>query len=263
VSDNLHVKVTGSGDKRLILLHGLFGSAKNLGQLARAFKEGYTVYSVDLPDHGRSTWLPAASVAAYAEIVGQWLIHEGIGQVRVIGHSLGGKVAMKLALEYPTLIEKLVVLDIAPIAYSSRHDAVFAGLNAVVKAGVQTRAEAKQILEPLLEEPRVADFLLTSAEITDRGVIDWRFNLAGIQAGYDKILGGIAEDFGGAPVYERDMLVIRGELSDYVVDDSGTQFRPWFPSVNVTTVRGTGHWLHQEKSSEVYEVACQFFDRID
>lgn len=128
---------------------------------------------------------------------------------------------------------------------------------------MQTRAEAKQILEPLLEEPRVADFLLTSAEMTDRGVIDWRFNLAGIQAGYDKILGGILDKADGVSTYEREILVIRGELSDYVVDDSGTQFQPWFPSVNVTTVRGAGHWLHQEKSSEVYEAACQFFDRID
>ena len=98
MAQNLNVKVTGSGEKRLVLLHGLFGSANNLGQLARAFKEDYVVYSVDLPDHGKSPWLPEASVQVYAQALAAWLAENEIGQSRVIGHSLGGKVAMQSVL---------------------------------------------------------------------------------------------------------------------------------------------------------------------
>ena len=106
MAENLNVKVTGSGDKRLVLLHGLFGSANNLGQLARAFKEDYVVYSVDLPDHGKSPWLSEASVQVYAQALAAWLAENEIGQSRVIGHSLGGKVAMQLALD-PLLSKSL------------------------------------------------------------------------------------------------------------------------------------------------------------
>ena len=122
MSDNLHVKVTGNGDKRLILLHGLFGSAKNLGQLARAFKEGYTVYSVDLPDHGRSTWLPAASVAAYAEIVGQWLIYEGIGQAL---KSVGFKLLISAKIRSLILSDKFLAIVLEASSDHIKTDAPF------------------------------------------------------------------------------------------------------------------------------------------
>ena len=128
MAENLHVKVSGEGEANLVLLHGLFGSANNLGQLARAFKGDHRVLSVDLPDHGKSAWLSSSSVETYSESVAQWLIENGIEHCKVIGHSLGGKVAMQLALDHPSLVERLVVLDIAPVAYPSRHDDVFNAL---------------------------------------------------------------------------------------------------------------------------------------
>ena len=260
MAENLNVKVSGEGCSHLVLLHGLFGSANNLGQLARAFKGEYRVLSVDLPDHGRSSWLAAPSVEAYAEVVATWLIDNGIEQSKVIGHSLGGKVAMQLALDYPLLVERLVILDISPLSYPSRHDNVFSALRAVLAAGVTSRGEAKSVMEPLLDEPRFADFLLTSAQLSNDGTIEWRFNLEGLQAGYKNILAAIAptRDTGG--MFPGSVLVLRGELSDYVTNNSQDAFLSFFSHVDVVTVLGAGHWLHQEEAAFVHKAVRYFFD---
>ena len=262
MAENLHVKVSGEGASNLVLLHGLFGSANNLGQLARAFKEDHRVFSVDLPDHGRSLWMSSASVEAYSEAVATWLRNNDIKQCRVIGHSLGGKVAMQLALDYPSLVERLVVLDIAPVSYPSRHDNVFSALRAVLAKKVSSREEAKTVITPLLDEPRVADFLLTNARLGEFGTIEWRFNLEGLQSGYVKILGAISPADGVNGVFSRPLLVLRGELSDYVFDDSGDDFSSFFSEVDVVTARGAGHWLHQEEADVVQKAVRQFFDAI-
>lgn len=260
MAENLHVKVSGEGASNLVLLHGLFGSANNLGQLARAFKEDHRVFSVDLPDHGRSLWMSSASIEAYAESVARWLIDNEIEQCRLVGHSLGGKVAMQLALDYPSLVERLVVLDIAPVSYPSRHDNVFSALRAVLAEQVTSRAEAKVVLTSLLDEPRVADFLLTSARVGEDGSIEWRFNLEGLQSGYVKILGAVSPADGVAEVFSGPLLVLRGELSDYVSDDHVAQFSLLFSEVDVVTVSGAGHWLHQEEADIVQKAVRQFFD---
>lgn len=263
MAENLHVKVSGEGEANLVVLHGLFGSANNLGQLARAFKGDHRVLSVDLPDHGKSAWLSSASVEAYSESVAQWLIENSIEHCKLIGHSLGGKVAMQLALDHPSLVERLVVLDIAPVAYPSRHDNVFNALRAVMAEKVSSRGEAKAVMAPLLDEPRVADFLLTSARTGDDGTIEWRFNLEGLHAGYEKILGALSPKKTDAAVFSRPVLVVRGELSDYVVDESGSEFAPFFSQVDVVTVRGAGHWLHQERAEDVQKAVRHFFDTIN
>lgn len=206
--------------------------------------------------------MPSASIEAYAESVARWLIDNDIEQCRVLGHSLGGKVAMQLALDYPSLVERLVVLDIAPVSYPSRHDNVFSALRAVLAERVTSRAEAKVVLTSLLDEPRVADFLLTSARVGEDGSIEWRFNLEGLQSAYKKILGAISPTDGVNGVFSRPLLVLRGELSDYVFDDSGDEFSSFFSEVDVVTVRGAGHWLHQEEADVVQKAVRQFFDAI-
>lgn len=260
VAEDLHVKVSGEGESNLVLLHGLFGSANNLGQLARAFKSEYRVLSVDLPDHGRSAWLAEASVETYADVIANWLTKNGVTQTMLVGHSLGGKVAMQLALDYPSLVEKLVVLDIAPVSYSSRHDNVFNALRTVLAQRVSSRTEAKLLMEPLLDEPRVADFLLTNAKVNAEGVIDWRFNLEGLQASYSKFLRAIKPSRRNELPFSGPTLVLRGALSDYVTDRGGAEFLSLFPQVDMVTARGAGHWLHQEEAEFVEKAMRQFFD---
>ena len=135
---------------------------------------------------------------------------------------------MQLALDYPSLVERLVVLDIAPVSYPSRHDNVFSALRAVLAEQVTSRLEAKAVMTPILDEPRVADFLLISAQVGEDGSIEWRFNLEGLQSGYANLLGAISPKNEVAVVFSRPMLVLRGELSGYVSDESEMSFPRFF-----------------------------------
>ena len=144
MADQLHVKTAGEGDVDVVLLHGLFGSGNNVGQLARGLRDDCRVHTIDLPDHGRSAWLPSASIQAYAHSVASWLDERKLSECFVVGHSLGGKVAMQLAVNRPDLIAGLVVLDISPVAYTvRRHDHIFEALRTATASRPQTRAEAR------------------------------------------------------------------------------------------------------------------------
>jgi len=259
VAEQLHVKTSGEGDSNVVLLHGLFGSGNNLGQIARGLKEEHRVHSVDLPDHGRSDWLPHASIQGYAHCVAAWMDDQQLTNSCVIGHSLGGKVAMQLAVNRPELIKRIVILDISPMAYTvRRHDQIFAGLNAVKATGVKTRADARDILLAHIDEPSVADFLLTSAYAADSGLIDWRFNLVQLEADYRHMLSGIeVQEARGLPC-QIPSLVIRGADSAYVPKTTKQDFAHLFGALSVVTVKNAGHWLHQEQTETVLSIIGRF-----
>jgi len=246
VSEGLQVRVTGEGDKPLLLLHGLFGSGQNLGQLARGLADSFTVYSVDLPDHGRSPWSEECSIDSYADTLIEWLTNTIAEPVYLVGHSLGGKVAMAIARQRPALVAKLVILDIASVDYPNRHDNVFRALRAVEQANLASRSEARELMTTILDEPRIADFLLTNAVVDPAG-LRWRFNLNGIQSGYPNFLvaGDYPHGFGGAT------LLMRGAQSDYVSDESIEKMKGLFPLLSAITIDDAGHWLHQEQTEAV------------
>ena len=259
MAEQLHVKTSGEGDFNVVLLHGLFGSGNNLGQIARGLKEDFRVHSVDLPDHGRSDWLPHASIQGYARCVAAWMDHHQLTNSCVIGHSLGGKVAMQLAVNRPELIHRLVILDISPMTYTvRRHDHIFAGLNAVKAASVKTRSDAREVLLTHVEESSVADFLLTSAYADESGLIDWRFNLAQLETDYRQMLSGIeVQEARGLPC-QIPSLVVRGADSAYVPKTTKQDFAHLFGALNVVTVKNAGHWLHQEQTETVLSIIGRF-----
>ena len=259
MADHLNVRSTGQGDRAVVLLHGLFGSGNNLGQLARGLNDDFRVFSVDLPDHGRSSWLERPSIEKYAERVAQWMDSENLSDVLLMGHSLGGKVAMQMALVRSDLVHKLIVLDIAPKAYERRHDPVFLALRSVEAGRVGTRREARALLLRHLDDPQVADFLLTSAVLSDEGVLRWRFNLAGLEAGYVSILAAIGVGQGEVLCFDGPVLFVRGADSDYVPTDTKTEFSPLFKRIQMVTVKNAGHWLHQEQPETVLTIARRFF----
>ncbi len=259
MAEQLNVKTSGEGDSKVVLLHGLFGSGNNLGQIARDLKEDHLVHSVDLPDHGRSDWLQWASIQGYARCVAAWMDDHQLTNCCVIGHSLGGKVAMQLAVNRPQLIRRLVILDISPMAYTvRRHDHIFAGLNAVKAAGATTRADAREVLLAHIDDPWVADFLLTSAYTDRSGLIDWRFNLAQLEADYGQMLSGIeVQEARGLPC-QIPSLVVRGADSGYVPKTTKQDFAHLFGALNVVTVKNAGHWLHQEQTETVLSLIRRF-----
>ncbi len=259
MADHLNVRSTGQGGRAVVLLHGLFGSGNNLGQLARGLSHDFRVFSVDLPDHGRSSWLERPSVAQYAERVAQWMDSEKLTKVLLVGHSLGGKVAMQMALMRSDLVHKLIVLDIAPKAYERRHDPVFLALRSVEDGRVGTRREARELLLRHLDEPQVAEFLLTSAVLSDEGFLRWRFNVAGLEAGYASILAAVGVGQGEALSFDGPVLFVRGAHSDYVPTDAKTAFAPLFKRLQMVTVKNAGHWLHQEQPEAVLTIVRRFF----
>ncbi|MCH1553524.1 MAG: alpha/beta fold hydrolase [Luminiphilus sp.] len=254
MSEGLQVRLTGKGDKPLVLLHGLFGSGQNLGQLARGLADSFAVYSVDLPDHGRSPWSDACSIDSYADILIEWLTDTLAEPVRLMGHSLGGKVAMAIARQNPELVAELVILDIAAVDYPSRHDSVFRALRAVEQARLASRSEARTLMTTILDEPRIADFLLTNVVIDSEEGLHWRFNLDGIQSGYPNLL--VAGDYPHG--FTGPTLLLRGAQSDYVTDESIEKMKTLFPLLSTVTIDGAGHWLHQEQTESVLEAMRTF-----
>jgi len=252
----LHATRVGDAGPHVVLLHGLFGMGSNLGALARALESGYRVHSLDLPDHGRSGWTDGTDLARMAGAVGAWLREAGIEQAHLVGHSLGGKVAMQLALADPAAVASLVVADIAPVRYAASHDAVFTALAAVEAAAVDGRREAGEILRRYLEEEGVVQFLLLSLARRDDGTWGWRFNRAGLEANYPAYLEAPA-----APgPYRGPVLFLRGGRSPYVSDAHGDSIRRLFPAARIETLADCGHWLHAEDPARFNALVRAFLD---
>jgi esterase len=250
----LHARQSGEG-AAVVLLHGLFGSGPNLGALARALDDRFAVYSLDLPNHGRSGWLDEPDLAGMASSVLGWMDQERLAQVFLVGHSLGGKVAMELALSAPDRVRGLVVADIAPVDYPARHDAVFAALRAVSDANCTSRGEAARVLETYLEEEGVAQFLLMSLSRQD-GRMDWRFDRAGLERAYPAL---VAAPKGGRE-YRGPTLFLKGERSDYILASQRQQILSLFPAATLRVVAGAGHWLHAEKPALFNALVARFLD---
>jgi esterase len=247
--------VAGEGPD-VVLLHGLFGMGSNLGGVSRALQDHYRVHSLDLPNHGRSGWTTRMSLPDMAQAVQRWMDHRHLETAHFVGHSLGGKVAMQLALDTPYRVDALVVADIAPVAYLPSHQTVFAAITAVAEADCESRSEAAQVMAQHLKEENVIQFLLLSLQRDAAGIYRWRFNHPVLQAQYDALL---AAPEPVAP-FDGRTCFIRGELSDYVHDDYRPQIAALFPQADIVTLAGCGHWLHAEQPARFNQQVVAFLD---
>ncbi len=257
---NLHHSVIGKGLGRapaVVLLHGLFGMGSNLGALARSLQSDFRVYSVDLPNHGRSEWLGTADIPSMAGCVQSWMASQGLQRAHFVGHSLGGKLAMQLALSAPSCVDALCVADIAPVAYPAHHDEVLAALQAVDESICYSRSDAKEIMAHHLGEEMVIQFLLMSLRRDNNGVYRWRFNLAGIVSSYDAIR---AAPKGHGP-FVSDVLFIKGGDSDYILPEHRSRIMALFPEARVKLMPGCGHWLHAQQPKLFNGIVSRFLRR--
>lgn len=247
----LHHRCSGTGEP-LVLIHGLFGSLENLGAVARLLAREYRVYSVDLPNHGRSSHQQGADLEVMAERLNLWMAEEGLERAHVVGHSLGGKVAMELALRNPERVERLIVIDIAPVAYPPRHNDVFAGLLALEPNTLRQRSEADAILADYVSEAAVRTFLLKNLVKADDG-FSWRMNLADIHQSYPRLIMA-----NGAGRFDRPVLFLKGEKSDYLAPAHKAETTQRFPEAQLREVENTAHWLHAEKPELVSKLIIKF-----
>ena len=235
----------------IVFIHGLFGSLSNLGMLARAFMQTHTVIQFDVRNHGKSAHSNEMNYDLMAQDVLDTLNEIGLEKVSLAGHSMGGKIAMRMAGLAPERIEQLAILDMAPVAYQqNHHDQIFKALLAVDHAQIETRQQAIDIMKQYVSEEMVIQFLLKSFS---KG--KWLFNVHALNAHYPDILGWAEQ-----PVSPQAALFLRGTASPYLAKpeylDAMTR---QFPDAELKAVEGAGHWLHAEKTAEVLELLQQYF----
>lgn len=256
MTGQLHYSSVGDG-RDVILLHGLFGMGSNMGALARALQQDYRVHSVDLPNHGRSAWLPGMDIGAMAAVVASWQQSQGIESAAVVGHSLGGKVAMQLALDNGSLVSAVVAADIAPVAYPPRHDAILQALELVAQAHCRSRSDAANLMERYVPEAGVRQFLLMSLYQGEGSSYQWRFNLAAIRRDYDSLRAALTADV----PYERPVMFVKGGDSDYILPAHRVEIERLFPAAQLKVMPGCGHWLHAEQPRLFNGIVQRFLAR--
>jgi esterase len=258
MATDLYVKQAGAGPA-VVLLHGLFGAGANLGGVARALQSTFSVFSVDLPGHGRSAWLADLTLPAMAERLRSWLEDAGLSRAHFIGHSLGGKVAMELALQQPQRVSSLTVADIAPVAYQAQHDSVFAALEAVASRPCTSREEAGARMAEYLDEDSVIQFLLSSLQRDAQGHYHWRFDLLGLSAAYPALLAAPAGD----RTYAGPALFIKGGASEYIQPQYWPAVQQLFPAATLEVMAGCGHWLHADKPVLFNSIVARFLASLE
>ena len=250
----LHFKSHGEGFP-LVILHGLFGNLDNWSTIARQWAEHYRVILVDLRNHGRSPHADEMTYPLMAQDVAAFLEEQGIDRCHLLGHSMGGKVAMQCALDYPTLVEKLVVVDMAPRRYGRGHDDVFAALNALDPASLEDRREADAQMKPHMADKAVRMFLLKNLARDSEQGFKWRMNLEVLHRDYENLVepvGTLGQEF------PRPALFVRGGNSGYIKDDDMEGIQYLFPAAKLVTLEGAGHWVHAERPDELYGLVKDF-----
>ncbi|ORM65888.1 alpha/beta hydrolase [Pantoea rodasii] len=235
----------------ILLIHGLFGSLDNLGVLARGVRDARPTLQVDVRNHGQSARSEVMHYAAMAQDIVDTLDAHNIERAGVIGHSMGGKIAMALSAVAPERIEKLVLIDIAPVDYHiRRHDEIFAGIRAVSAAGVIRRGEAAEVMRHHIAEEGVIQFILKS--FVDG---EWRFNVPVLWNNYS-IISGWEE----VPAWPHPALFIRGGDSPYLDNQHREALLRQFPQAHAHVISGAGHWVHAEKPDAVLRAVRRFFN---
>jgi pimeloyl-ACP methyl ester carboxylesterase len=238
----------------LLILHGLLGSSRNWQGIGKQLGRRFGVLTVDLRNHGRSPWSEEMTYPAMAADLAQLIEAEIGGAVGIVGHSMGGKAAMALALMWPELVERLVVADIAPVTYSHSFSGYLAAMQAIDPAGID-RAAADRALASTIPEPPIRAFLLQNLEREGPG-LRWRPNLAVLDREQAAILGFPEHLLGER--YHGPCLVIRGGTSGYVRPEHEPLIRQIFPAARIVTIEGAGHWVHVEAPVEFTRLVTQF-----
>ncbi|TGG91115.1 alpha/beta fold hydrolase [Natronospirillum operosum] len=239
----LYYRTQGDLGEPLLIIHGLFGDGLNWGGVSRLLRDDFHLILPDMRNHGRSPHDDNdCSYPAMAADVLALMDRLELDQVQLVGHSMGGKIAMALALQHPHRVQGLTVVDIAPKKYPVRHRDVFAGLQAVAEARPESRQEAEALLRPHIETTAVRTFILKNLERTDTG-FDWRVNWRALYERYDELADFPAFD----TAYEGPCQFLVGGDSDYVTRDDQAEISRLFPQARGRVVGGAGHWLHAEK----------------
>lgn len=246
----------GSGTQKVAFLHGLMGRGKNFTRIARGLGDDFTVLLMDMPNHGASSWTRDFDYAAMADVVAQEL-RAGFaadGPVDIIGHSMGGKIAMLLALRHPELVDRLVVMDIAPNDSKGSFTVLLDSLLSLDLDTLKSRSAASEEIADRVPDAGVRGFLLQNLARGKDGFY-WEPHLTMLRENLDAIMGWKTPTEGS---FEGPVLWIAGANSNYIQPEDTPVMKGLFPKVRKLTVKGAGHWVHADKPDEVTHILASF-----
>lgn len=253
---DLYYREFGSGSP-VVILHGLFGFSDNWQTIAKALAQQYTVLTPDLRNHGKSPHTTTHSYPEMAEDLKSFLEHKWMFRTHLIGHSMGGKVAMQFALNYPEMVEKLVIIDIEPGQATDNHQDIFRALLDLDFSKITTRQQADDFLSNRIEDFGTRQFLLKNITRDSEGNFSWKMNLSTLAIEYPNILAPVVPHLAGE-VFEKPSLFVRGGNSQYIQDHEIPHILTLFPNAEIVTIEGAGHWVHADKPKELLQILQNF-----
>lgn len=250
----LHATVLGEGTP-LLILHGFLGMSDNWKTLGREFSEaGYQVHLIDQRNHGRSPHSDEFNYLVLAKDVKEYIDTHSLQKCVLLGHSMGGKTAMRAACLFPHVVEKLIVVDISPRYYAPHHQEILKGLSAVDEAELSSRGEAEELLSQFVKEPAVRLFLLKNLYWKSKGKLALRLNLDVLIKNVEAVGAALPDD----AFYDKPTLFIKGENSNYITGEDRELIEKHFPSSEIVTIPKAGHWVHAENKKAFYRAVMSF-----
>lgn len=251
----LYHKIYGEGDP-VVIIHGLFGMSDNWSNFAKELSTTRMVILIDVRDHGKSPHTDSFSYPEAAQDVVQLMEENWIYNADFIGHSMGGKIAMQLASDYPDFVRSLVVVDIAPIAYKGGHEYIIEALQSVNIDDVDSRKTVEERLFQKLENINIVRFLLKNLSRKKTGGFKWKMNLPLLSESYKIIMG--QPDLNEI---ELPTLFIKGENSNYISADGEEIISKVFSNYELVSIEGAGHWIHADQPTKLYDHVIAFLNR--
>lgn len=254
---NLFYRKEGNGHP-VIILHGLFGMSDNWMSIARKISKKHTVYIIDQRNHGRSEHDDVFNYDVLLDDLNAFIIKHKLERPKLIGHSMGGKVVMRYALNFPEKIERVVVVDIAPKTYYHTHfETFFEALFKVDLNNIKSRTDADNVLHQFIHNTAIRQFLLKNLYRDKSNQFSWKINLKGIYENMNKIMAGLQD----VRQFDGPALFVRGGQSDYVLDGDFSLIYKWFPNARIETIAKATHWLHADAPDEFCDSIRPFFEQ--
>lgn len=253
----LYSRIEGEG-RPLLIIHGFLGMSDNWKTLASKFaEEGFQVHVLDMRNHGKSPHSEEFNYRVMVQDVLEYCERYGLDKVSIIGHSMGGKIAMFFATAYPDKVEKLIIADIGPKYYAPHHQKILQALNAVDFSVKPSRGEVEAIVAGYIHDFGTRQFLLKSLYWEEPGQLAFRFNLNV----FNRKIDSIGEALPFAARFDQPTLFLRGDQSDYIQDADFETIRHHFSNATVATVRNAGHWLHAENPADFFTYSLEYLKR--
>ncbi len=248
----------GNGEP-VIILHGLFGLSDNWVTHGKRLAEKLSVWLPDLRNHGQSPHSPTFNYHAMADDLREFIEDHQLENPIIIGHSMGGKVAMQFTLDNPDVVSKLIVVDISPVKYPDRdaHFTIISAMMSINFDGIHSRQEVDDLLKSRISEDSTRQFIMKSLYRKTKNTFDWRLNLSAINNNMDYIFSGIESN----GIFDKPVLFIKGGLSDYIQDNHIPQIKQFFPNAKIITIEKAGHWVHADAPQEVCEIFSDFLGK--